>query len=1089
MGILGSRSRSASTQPMVRSVSPDIELSTVMDTELVDKAYGKRDKNKGRPRSRRYNPLHRRFESADMEKSYQKFFVRRRIETLPVMIGFAFLFDAVVLILYYLDEKNPNRVKAISIMAICAITNIVLFALARYRLVNDSTLSRVMPYVIWSLVCVQTFSDLGLYFQPLIPSDGVGWQVFFIFASFTMLPVPLVAMILLSAIAITIHCTVVGVLSTVNREYMAEQIGANILLYLCSIVLGCVCYLVSDKQHRMAFLETNESMKTQLTIQEQATQQEGLLLSVLPKHVADEMVMDMGKKNTGQFNRIYIRRHENVSILFADIVGFTAMSSKLTAQELVKTLNALFANFDKLAERNNQLRIKILGDCYYCICGVPEQRADHAVCSVQMGLDMVVAIAAVRKSTQSGVDMRVGIHTGAVLAGVMGQKRWQFDVWSTDVVLANNMESGGIPGRVHISQSTFDCLNGEFDVEPGEGETRSDHIKHAGIKTYLIKVNKNQNQPASGLSLSMNNHNEATETSDEPASESIPEGVDKIKKDEMETEIKFKDKAKTVSFEPEVEAREDQKDENQRLDEAIADRESNTKLREKTKFLTLRFKEKSMETRFQQGKDRMSAAGISSALTVVFFVFFVQLLMLPRTSLTYATFSVCAAVLAIITYVSLAPSFKAHYPSMLIKLATFVERTPWARITCATFVITLASATDIVDVLTCKDTPYGNVTLLDPQDARCLNPQYFNYMLLLVMAVITTMFQITHLVKLTLTILLTVFYCVLMNVIKPGLYNRHDDYLEAMVTDNQPCNSVQTRIANTVQLVVVAAALIYFNSYLEVTSRLLFYWKTEAKEQKEEVGRMRVKNENLVLNIMPEHVAKHFLGSRKSDEELYAQSYTEAGVMFASMPNFSDFYSEDAINNQGTECLRFLNEIISDFDDLLNEPRFKNISKIKTINSTYMAASGMFPNPEEIHYRDDMERWQHLADLVDLAFALRSTLETINAQSFNNFMLKIGINHGPILAGVIGAKKPHYDIWGNTVNVASRMESTGQAGHIQVVEACMLILKKYGFKFQKRGLVKVKGKGELMTYYLTGKDEVTTTSDLENSMPNMVVAT
>ena len=78
---------------------------------------------------------------------------------------------------------------------------------------------------------------------------------------------------------------------------------------------------------------------------------------------------------------------------------------------------------------------------------------------------------------------------------------------------------------------------------------------------------------------------------------------------------------------------------------------------------------------------------------------------------------------------------------------------------------------------------------------------------------------------------------------------------------------------------------------------------------------------------------------------------------------------------------------------LLNEPRFKSISKIKTINSTYMAASGMFPNPEEIHYRDDTERWQHLADLVDLAFALRNTLDTINAQSFNTFMLKIGNHH------------------------------------------------------------------------------------------------
>lgn len=1086
MGLLKKRSSSGSTQPMVRSVSPDIELSTVMDTELVAKAYGKRDTEGKKPRTRRYNPFHRAFDSSDMETSYQKFFVRRRLETLPVMIAFSFFFDVVVLIIYSLDDTFPNRVIAISIMAICAVTNLILFSLSRYRLISDWSLTRIMPYLIWSLVCAQSFVDLGLYYQPLMPSDGAGWQVFFIFASFTMLPVPLGAMILLSTFAITVHCLMVGLLSLANKEYMAEQIGANILLYLCAIILGCVCYLVSDKQHRMAFLETNESLKTKLTIQEQAAQQEGLLLSVLPKHVADAMVMDVGKKNTGQFNRIYIRRHENVSILFADIVGFTAMSGKMTAQELVKTLNALFANFDKLAEKNNQLRIKILGDCYYCICGVPEQRIDHAVCSVQMGLDMVVAIAAVRKSTQSGVDMRVGIHTGAVLAGVMGQKRWQFDVWSTDVVLANNMESGGVPGRVHISQTTYDCLNGEFDVEPGEGDTRSDSIKQAGIKTYLIKIVKNQNKPLSTGGLDLNGHLDSVEDTDGPAMESVPENFDKIKKDEMEKENQFKDKNKTVSFEPEVEEREEQKDENQKLDEAIAERESNTKLGEKMYFLLLRFKDKAMESRFQQGKDRMSAAGISSALVVTFFIFLVQLLMLPRTAISIATFCVCFVVLSVITYVSLAPSFKKSYPSILIKLATFVERTPWARIMCATFIIALVSATDIADVLTCVDESSDNVTNLSPRDLRCLNPHYFNYMLLLVMAVITTMFQITHIVKFLLTIIITAFYCILMNVIKPILYNRPDDFLEDSMQTTYH-NKVASRIASTVQLVVVAVALIYFNSHLEVTSRLLFYWKTEAKEQKEEVGRMRVKNENLVLNIMPEHVAKHFLGSKKSDEELYAQSYTESGVMFASMPNFSDFYSEDAINNQGTECLRFLNEIISDFDDLLNEPRFKSILKIKTINSTYMAASGVFPNPEEIHYRDDMERWQHLADLVDLAFSMRNTLDTINAQSFNNFMLKIGINHGPILAGVIGATKPHYDIWGNTVNVSSRMESTGQPGKIQVVEACMNILKRYGFKFEKRGLVKVKGKGELMTYYLIGKDE-TVRNDMDNSIPNMVVA-
>ncbi|XP_069987420.1 adenylate cyclase type 3-like [Penaeus vannamei] len=208
---------------------------------------------------------------------------------------------------------------------------------------------------------------------------------------------------------------------------------------------------------------------------------------------------------------------------------------------------------------------------------------------------------------------------------------------------------------------------------------------------------------------------------------------------------------------------------------------------------------------------------------------------------------------------------------------------------------------------------------------------------------------------------------------------------------------------------------------------------------------------------------------RKKHEELYSQSYEEIGVLFASMPNFGDFYSEESVNNQGLECLRFLNEVISDFDGLLESVQFHDIIKIKTIGSTYMAASGLNPS-RQVKEDDPVKvRWAHLALLVDFAFELVRALQSINEQSFNHFVLRMGINHGPITAGVIGARKPHYDIWGNTVNVASRMESTGKAGCIQVTEETTKILQHFGYVFEQRGLIAVKGKGELMTYYLVGK--------------------
>ena len=121
-----------------------------------------------------------------------------------------------------------------------------------------------------------------------------------------------------------------------------------------------------------------------------------------------------------------------------------------------------------------------------------------------------------------------------------------------------------------------------------------------------------------------------------------------------------------------------------------------------------------------------------------------------------------------------------------------------------------------------------------------------------------------------------------------------------------------------------------------------------------------------------------------SFQELYAQGRANAGVLFASIPNFTDFYSEDV--NEGVECIRLLNEIIVDFDQILDDEKFRAIEKIKTIGSTYMAASGI--NPLEA----ECDELAHLCDLVDFAIEMRNKLEDINTHSFNTFQLRIGTN-------------------------------------------------------------------------------------------------
>ncbi|XP_055849197.1 adenylate cyclase type 3 [Episyrphus balteatus] len=992
-----------------------------------------------------------------LNKLYQSYSVKQRRAGLIWFLVASILFDIWALII-----PQGQCIEAMGVTSLVLCFNIILCIVVRLSSSSQSRLLmnflKIVPHLIWLLTIIQLVFYLFLK-KSISPRDVLGWGILLNFLIYVTLPIPLLytgVTFGVGTFAIYL-CTLTGLATKDPLFY--EQIAANTILIIASAAVGLLVYFMGEAKQKRVFHEAKKSLEVKMIIEEQSAEQERLLLSVLPKHVAVKMRQDLGSTSSEPFKKIYMSRHENVSILYADIVGFTAISSTYSAQDLVKMLNELFARFDRLAEKYQQLRIKILGDCYYCISGAPVEKPDHAVLCVHMGLSMVKAIKYVQQKTNSPVDMRVGIHTGAVLAGILGQRQWQFDVYSKDVELANKMESSGKAGRVHISNKTLSFLKGEFEVEPALGERREEALRNAGLKTFFI-----------------------TKVLIPFVAPNNQENGEDIIDDDNEEILEVKEKAISFEQEDELDKYEDFK---KRLQHELVARDGHGNLSKDT-TLFLKFKSRDLETAYEGHREPYSSLPLVAAVLVQFVDVLYSYLVLPRYCLHFVTTISPLLLVTVLVFISVSESFPRQIHEKFVHISKRFNDTRFLRSFAAITISLAMGFSNLVDMYffttVIKSDDFGLPARcgLDNNDTNNYNqsdigkctdspnpeitiyPSYMSNFAVLILIAVSVIAQLTHTTKILLMIIIAGLHCAFNIIVMHDLY-RFEDFLSS-----DPV--IPTKINVSAILLVAAIALSLLARHMDREDRVIFKWKTEVAEQKEMATDMSKRNEALVYNVLPVHVAEHFMRNKKrSYDELYSQSYSEVGVMFASMPNFADFYSEESVNNQGLECLRFLNEVISDFDALLELPQFQDIIKIKTIGSTYMGASGI-NIARKIDPGDSIvERWSHLSVLVEFAFELKKALQGINEQSFNHFVLKMGINHGPITAGVIGARKPHYDIWGNTVNVASRMESTGKAGNIQVTEETCNILKEFGYTFEQRGLVSVKGKGQLMTYYLTGR--------------------
>ncbi len=325
-----------------------------------------------------------------------------------------------------------------------------------------------------------SLNTVVLWIGAVAPREG-----FFIYTSFAILFVTLGAFIARMSVATQIVYTLLSMLLydaldlALSHSSLEVRVSMNLTFFSMGGIGALVAYQM-ETQSRRSFLQRQVILEQIAAIDVERERAEQLLLNILPAPIAKRLKLD---------SRAVAEAFAETTVMFADMVGFTKMSARLTPEEVVRRLNHIFSAFDDFADDLRLEKIKTIGDAYMVAGGLHERNATQQARAIaEMALRMQEHVTAYGKTLGEPLEIRIGIHTGPVVAGVIGRRKFIYDIWGDTVNTASRLESHGLPGRIQISQETYNRLGNDYYLFEDRGEIE---LKGKGpMKAWLLVGHK-----------------------------------------------------------------------------------------------------------------------------------------------------------------------------------------------------------------------------------------------------------------------------------------------------------------------------------------------------------------------------------------------------------------------------------------------------------------------------------------------------------------------------------------------------------------------------------------------------------------------